>query len=145
MAKKSAEPIPFFSETRCGPERGCASGRMGAGTFAVLTASGDDVIRGEIAWLGLLVGGGFENAAYDLKYHLRGLAVQIFYRVRSASGDADASNRFFGVSSGRRSFTDVAVIFNALIYCRGWSAGASTNCKGLKIKMAEVHGNRTHA
>jgi len=36
----------------------------------------------------MLVDGGFENAAYDLKYHLRGLAVQIFYRIRSAPGDA---------------------------------------------------------
>ena len=41
---------------------------------------GDDEIRGEIARMGLLVDGGFENAAYDLKYHLRGLAVQIFQR-----------------------------------------------------------------
>jgi len=45
-----------------------------------LMVSGADEIRGEIARLGLLVDGGFENAAYDLKYHLRGLAVQIFYR-----------------------------------------------------------------
>ena len=50
------------------------------GTFAVLMVSGVDEIRGEIGRMGLLVDGGFENAAYDLKYHLQGLAVQIFYR-----------------------------------------------------------------
>ncbi len=94
--------------------------------------------------MGLLVDGGFENAVYDLKYHLRGLAVQIFCRVRFDMGYADAANRFSQFSLGSRSSTDVAVIFNAFIYCCGWSADDSANCKGLKIKMAEVHGNRTH-
>lgn len=81
------------------------------GVFAVLMVSGNDEIRGEIARLGLLVDGGFENAAYDLKYHLRGLDVQIFYRVRSALSYVAAANRFSQVSLRSRSSTDAAVGF----------------------------------
>lgn len=73
------------------------------GTFAVLMASGDDEIRGEIARPGLLVGG-FENAAYDLKYHLRGLAVQIFQRfylfLRVVCGCFDKLKRFENKNGG---------------------------------------------
>ena len=77
--EKSAEPIPFSLKPGAARNVDALQAARALGTFAVLTVSGVDEIRGEIARLGLLVDGGFENAAYDLKYHLRGLAVQIFY------------------------------------------------------------------
>lgn len=80
MAEKSAQTITFFLKPGAARNVDALQAARAQGTFAVLMVSGVDEIRGEIARMGMLVDGGFENAAYDLKYHLRGLAVQIFYR-----------------------------------------------------------------